>query len=170
LAGDTGECLPDGDLVGRKRHLHAAKWKCGDHGAVARRQLPDEAFDRISEEKFATAFEGFLIDDQDEATACRDAVVRPVGRRNSESSARGRVRRRRDAPERTHDTSSIADPYFYFRRLQIRGRCSVCLHRGEVNARARRSFARDLRLARRGAFRPIHRESREEHDDRDAAQ
>ena len=72
--------LPDANGVRREGDHHAAKRERGDHRPIGRRELGQQPLDRVPEELFPSRDEGLLIDDEHEAAAGRDVVVRAVGR------------------------------------------------------------------------------------------
>ena len=59
---------------------HAAERQRRDHRLIGGRELGEQPFDRVPEQRAAPRVEGFLIDDEDEAAAGVDAVVGAIGR------------------------------------------------------------------------------------------
>ena len=132
--------------------IDAAERQRGNHRPIGRRELREQPVDRAPEELFPAGDEGLLIDDEHEAAAGGDVVVRAVGRRHARWRTSGRRRRRgRDPPQRPHRSHAIGDADFDVRRLQVGDRRAVGVQGDEVDGRTGRALARDLRLVCRDA-------------------
>ena len=138
--------------VRRERHHHPAKRERGDHGSIGRRELREQALDGVPEELFPSRDERLLIDDEHEAAAGRNVVVRAIGRRHARHASGDRRRRGRDASQRSHGADSFGDADFDVRGLQVGDRRTVGIQGDEVDGRASRTLARDLRLVRRDSM------------------
>src|SRR5262249_35604107 len=122
-----------------------AERKRGDHGGVERRQLRGEAFDGASQLRFAPRAEGFLIDDENEATARADVVVGAV--RWTQAGAGGGPGgggRGRPAGDKRAGPGAIADPDLHVCRAEIRNRRPVRLNGGEVDGWSAPALGRHL--------------------------
>ena len=111
--------------VRREGHHHPAKRERGDHGPIGRRELREQALDGVPEELFPSRDERLLIDDEHEAAAGRNVVVRAIGRRHARRASGDRRRRGRDASQRSHGADAFGDPDFDFRGLQVGDRRAV---------------------------------------------
>jgi hypothetical protein len=101
---------PDTREIRRERHHDPAERQRHDHRAIRRRELCEQSFNRIPEERLASGGKGLLIDDEHDASAGRHVVVR--AERSRHACGHVRVRQRRgggDVSQRSHHANAIAD-------------------------------------------------------------